>query len=155
MTVLRRNTKTCFQIYMHSMSRVPLLARPSAHAETFCYKSVWMSAMKLPLGTFWPQSCPPGTHYVAKFNDRWFYRQEGRRGKNEFNYSDTTKQQSHCGFYFTPAIFFSSSILLFPPCGTFGANFGLTGFFAADQGQAGNMESLRQEPVDWGKSEKQ
>lgn len=94
-------TKTCVQIYMHSMSHGSLLARPSAHAETLCYKSVWMSAAKLPLGAFWLQLCPPGTHYVAKFYDCWFHRQNGREGeKNEFNYSDTIKQQSHCGSFF-------------------------------------------------------
>lgn len=76
LTVLQWRTKTCFQIYMHSMPRVSLLARPSAHAETFCYKSVWMSAVKLPLGAFWLQLCPPGTHYVAKFYDCWFCRKK-------------------------------------------------------------------------------
>lgn len=72
-------------------------------------------------------------------------------GKNEFNYSDATKQLSHCGVFFI-IIFYS--ILLFPPVVHL-EQILVSHAFVADQGQAGNTERLGQEPKDSGKSEKQ
>lgn len=150
--VLKWSMKTCFRIYMHSMSRVFLLARPSAHAETFCYKSVWMSAAKLPLGAFWLQLCPPGTHYVAKFYDCWFLQKNGREEKMNLITLIQQSSKAIVVFYFT--LSFSPAFSSPPPLWYIWSKFWSHTLFVADQGQAGNTESLGQEPADSGKSEK-
>lgn len=137
--------KTCFRIYMHSMSRVFLLARPSAHAETFCYKSVWMSAAKLPLGAFWLQLCPPGTHYVAKFYDCWFLQKNGREEKMNLITLIQQSSKAIVVFYFT--LSFSPAFSFPPHCGTFGANFGLTRFLWLTKAKLVT-------PRAWGKSQR-